>query len=228
MGGRGTSSFSGGGGRGQASKQKWTKGIGTKVADTLKEALGAKGAPIPLSEAYLGANPLFDKTGSYAEYTHNCQRCVVTYELRRRGYDVVTNPTYNGDKWPRVSAWQQKGFGTGFNTRDNWTGFFRHAKVDNVGASMNKTVEKNINDKMKQYGNGARAVVGVNWQRGGGHVFNVENVNGNIVAVDAQTGRRSSLSKALSGSVPSSTQLTRTDNLRISERAKEAVTTRRY
>lgn len=71
---------------------------------------------------------------------------------------------------------------------------------------------------MKSYGNGTRAVVGVNWQNGGGHVFNIENSNGKIVAVDAQTGRRSSLSNALNGSKPRDAQTTRTDNLRKGER----------
>lgn len=109
-----------------------------------------------------------------------------------------------------------------------WTGAFKHSRTLDVGADRNSTVVQNIESAMKGYGNGARAVVGVNWQQGGGHVFNIENSNGNIVAVDAQTGRRSSLSNALNGSKPMQTQITRTDNLRIAEKAKESVTTRRY
>jgi hypothetical protein len=81
---------------------------------------------------------------------------------------------------------------------------------------------------MKQYGNGSRAVIGVNWQAGGGHVFSVENVNGRVIAVDAQTGKRSSLAAAPNGSKPKDTQITRVDNLRVSKRMNEFVNRKRY
>ncbi len=57
-----------------------------------------------VKDAYAGANPYYDDTGSHAEYNMNCQRCVVAYELRRRGYDVVALPTYQGDNLPRGTA----------------------------------------------------------------------------------------------------------------------------
>lgn len=38
-------------------------------------------------------NPNYGKSG----YTKNCQRCVVCYEARMRGYDVVALPKPNRD-----------------------------------------------------------------------------------------------------------------------------------
>ena len=69
MGGRGTRSYS------DRRQSRWSSGLGTKVDATLKEALGAKGSPMSVSEAASGANPLFSR--EYSEYSENCQRAVV-------------------------------------------------------------------------------------------------------------------------------------------------------
>lgn len=48
-----------------------------------------KGAPIGLDTAITGANPNFSSAQGYRV---NCQRCVQTFELRRRGYNVIAKP----------------------------------------------------------------------------------------------------------------------------------------
>ncbi|MBR2683019.1 MAG: hypothetical protein IKE22_07135, partial [Atopobiaceae bacterium] len=57
----------------------------------------------------------------------------------------------------------------------------------------------------------------------GGHVFNVENQGGRIVYVEAQTGRIKNIGSTMSHVRTNSVNLVRTDNLRISERAKRFV-----
>ena len=42
-----------------------------------------------LRDAVMGTNPMF---GEGPEYQNNCQRCVVAYEMRRRGYAVTAMP----------------------------------------------------------------------------------------------------------------------------------------
>lgn len=189
--------------------------LGVAVAETLRESLGAKGKPLSVQDAYGGANPYYDPSGTYAEYTQNCQRSVIAYELRRRGYDVVALPTYEGDMLP---------YGTrGGN--GHWMGAFQGAKSIDVGATRNKQVKSNIEGAMKGFGSGSRGIIRVTWQGGNtGHVFNVENVGGTIRYVDAQTGRAVNINEYLGASQPSMTRLVRTDNLRISERAKKSVT----
>lgn len=210
------------GGRGQripgaSSGGKFQKNaLGPRVPGSLKEALGSKGRPMSVKDAYAGANPYYDDTGSHAEYNMNCQRCVVAYELRRRGYDVVALPTYQGDNLPRGTA----------GGNGHWMGAFKGARSESVGATRNAQVEKNIAAKMNAYGPGSRAVVRVQWQgrNGGGHVFSVENSGGRMRYVDAQTGKPVNIKNYLGSSKPSMTQLVRVDTLRVSERAKKSVT----
>ena len=73
---------------------------------------------------------------------------------------------------------------------------------------------------MKKWGKGSRGIVQIP-----GHVFNVENVGGKIRYVEAQTGKKYN-SKDVFANLKGKTSgiyLTRTDNLRISDRARESV-----
>lgn len=190
---------------------------------TLKQALGAKGPEKSIKDSYQDANPYFSR--NYAEYSENCQRCVVAYELRRRGYDVIAQATHENDKWPTSVLVNGVPMG-------RWRGAFRHAKTDSVGAAGNNAkaeakVLNNISNTMKGYGNGSRAIIRIGY-RGAhvGHVFNAENQNGRMVYVDAQTGTRythADMRNLMKVVDTSSVTVTRTDNLRISNRAKEFV-----
>ena len=60
----------------------------------LRATIGTKGNSIGIEEAIKGANPFYNTSGAEGDFSQNCQRCVVAYELRRRGYDVVALPTY--------------------------------------------------------------------------------------------------------------------------------------
>lgn len=84
------------------------------------DAIGVKqGAPMTSTQAMKGANPGY---GTSEGYRINCQRCVPTYEMRIRGYDVVANPNKRGSGlnlrgkeffvdpktkgFPKVSPWE--------------------------------------------------------------------------------------------------------------------------
>lgn len=181
---------------------------------TLKEAIGEKGRPMGIVKAFEGANPFFSPF--YREFSENCQRAVVAYELRRRGYKVTAQPTYEHDALPMMI----KGTGNGF-----WQGAFKGAKSEKIGASSTEKARANLKAKMKEYGAGARAIVYVDWKSGGAHVFNAENIGGRIVFVDAQVGTRYNSKTILNGTISSHTRIIRTDNLRISDRAKKSVWT---
>ena len=54
-----------------------------------------KGEPMSFEQADgKSPNPNFGKEGEGEAYTHNCQTCVVVYELRRRGFDVEAKGAY--------------------------------------------------------------------------------------------------------------------------------------
>lgn len=221
MGGRGSAfNFTipnGGGGGSQAFA------LSERLPETVKQAIGTKGKAKSVADALKNVNPFYSR--AYSEYSENCQRCVVAYELRRRGYDVEAQPTYQGDTWPQVIPVNGQRFG-------RWRGAFRGAKTENVGARGNNAkaearVLDNLKNKMKEWGPGARAVVNIQYRgRGNGHVFNVENQGGQVSFVDAQSGNRyntGSMKNLLHVVETGTVGLTRTDNLRISDRAKNLV-----
>lgn len=176
--------------------------------ENLRGAIGERrGQPIGIERALEGANPFYaQSTGAQGNFEENCQRCVTAYELRRRGYDVVALPTYGNDPLP---------------TGNKWRGAFRGAKAIDVGSTNPRTAQENLERQMKKFGNGSRGIVEIPH-----HVFNVENVNGKIRYVDAQTNTIYNSNNVFSrlGRQASQVKLIRTDNLRISERAKKSVT----
>lgn len=221
MGGRGASFSTG-------NSVSWSNTPGEQEPETLKEALGIKGTPMRLGEALIYTNKKFSE--DYAEFSLNCQRCVIAYELRRRGYDVEALPTYKNDKLTKIAYVDtQKGTYEGA-----WKGAFQHGKTENVGvpgsnSKAEKSVIDNIEKKMKQYGNGSRAVVQVFYRKRGegGHVFNVENQGGRIVYVEAQTGSIKDIKSTMKQVSTGKVNIMRTDNLKISGRAKKFVRQRK-
>ena len=219
FGGRGSSS--GGGlplatpnGNAPANKGgKWTNTPNVQSPETLREALGTKGRPMSMENAVRGANPYYD--GTYKEFSENCQRAVIAYEARRRGYNVTAQPTFEGDKLPEANV---GGHGNG-----RWQGAFQNAKSESVGGKNAQAVQNNIENKMKEYGNGSRGIVKVQWNNGEGHVFNVEHKNGRTYYVDAQIGARYNPAQLFTQVKPQSVRLVRTDNLKFSNRAMKSV-----
>lgn len=203
MGGRGSWSASSGtyepvpgaGGNGSGEKEKV---IGPRVPETLSEALGNKGKPMSAAEASKGTNPHYDR--NYDAYSSNCQRCVLTYEARRRGYDVTALPTYSGDLLPYSGDYLKS---------------LSNPKTINVGKSKRK-----VESQMRSYGNNSRAIIHVAKGRDG-HVFIAENSGGKIYYVDPQTNKRYN---RLSLNSVSSAAITRIDNQKFTEYARKAFT----
>lgn len=194
-----------GGGGGGNGKEPITVHMISTAPQDLRETLGEQGRPMGMDRALKGANPFYTG-GDEGDYSNNCQRAVIAYEARRRGYDVVAQPTYAGDQLP---------------SGDKWKGAFMHGKSVHVGASTPQKTQENLESKMKSYGSGARAIVSIP-----GHVFNCENVGGKIRYIDAQTNTVYSSKNVFSriGKKSNTISIMRTDNLRFSDRAKKSVT----
>lgn len=124
-------------------------------------------------EALAGANPNYEKG---KEYQYNCQRCVIAYEMRRRGYAVSAKPrelTASGglaiDPFPYswmeafVSTPLQCGNGTGLNE---------------------------IKTHMESWGLSSRAIIFIQWEGEPAttHVFIAENLRHGVRFLDPQTG----------------------------------------
>ena len=217
MGGRGANSGlpisnpSGGGG-GSNNGKKDPMDMNPGQPKTLAEALGQKGRPMSTHNAVSKANPFYDKSASTAEYNENCQRAVIATEARFRGYDVIAQPTYDGDKMPNHNSWAK-----------NFVG----AKIETVGKSTPNATQKAIEQKMQQYGDGARAIMSVQWKggRGDGHVINVVQRGKNTYYYDGQNGTVVNAVSLYRGIRTKETSIARVDNLAFSDTAREAVRT---
>jgi len=72
---------------------------------------------------------------------------------------------------------------------DNWKNYFVDPEWEQLGETNScQRARENVEAMMVEYGDGARAEVYVAWQGGGAHVFIAENINGEIVFMDPQTG----------------------------------------
>lgn len=123
------------------------------------------------------ANPQY---ANGRDYRNNCQRCVVTFEARRRGFDVEALPSLRcNDRLPYSFA------------NDGWTSIFANTTPNDFiwcNGNSARRVRSNIENRMREFGEGARAVLRMTWRNGGGggHVINIEVINGNVVFIDAQ------------------------------------------
>jgi hypothetical protein len=148
-------------------------------------------------------NPGF-KSGQ-SKYTQNCQRCVVAYEMRRRGYDVIAKPAIVeksgklSKEDPMVTAWSRV-----FNGIKYTPCYGEESGKQSIIAQMNK------------WDQDGRAMVRVLWNKNEGHVFVAERIQGNIRFLDPQNGQVDCdkyFAKALKGG----TIMARMDNLQPRE-----------
>ena len=205
-------------GEGGQPNSEWSNLPGFKNYENAKQAIGTKGRTMSIERAAKGANPYYQ--GGAAEFTENCQRAVVAYEMRRRGYDVIASPTYKGDILPTTAFVNSK---TG-RVYKRYMGAFKNAKSEMIGAKSPDTTLTNIENKMKSFGDGARATLAFGWKRGKtGHVINVEYKNGKVQYVDAQVGGKYTGKELMKAIKTETASLTRTDNLKISDRIKNSV-----
>lgn len=134
-------------------------------------ALPRKAAPTGIVEDIRSTNPYY---GTHPDYGLNCQRVVVAYDLRRRGFDV--------DALPRPDdpfEWRDSDSDIAENWMDD-DGEFREPTYGRP-----EDIEANIAAQPP----GARGVLFIAWRTGGGHVFNYEKLpDGRTVWVEAQEG----------------------------------------
>ena len=117
------------------------------------------------------------KYGESDEYQTNCQRCVVTYEARRRGFDVVAKPSLGNDD-PLKDTYG----------KDGWANVFENGEKDliHIDDSSGKKALNDISSKMQEFGDGSRAIAKVSFTDKSAHAFNVEQVNGETKFIDSQ------------------------------------------
>lgn len=158
-------------------------------------------------EALRHTNPKYKEADGYKI---NCQRCVSAYEARRRGYDVTAKPydRFNfSDRLPTD------------NLEEGWPSVYKDPHLISCRGRDADETKKAVEELMESYGDGARAIVAVNWKYGGGHVFIAERVGGQTFFIDPQAnsfgcGRYFKLAE-------NEVQVLRVDNREFTNRIKD-------
>lgn len=168
-----------------------------------------KEPPKEIRECLKDLNPYY--ATRVLAYTENCQRCVVAYEVRRRGYFTLAKPYLGGraDLLPYMDA-QQGG-----------PAVFQGQTAANCGALTQKQAQENVEHQMHLFGNHSRAIVKVNWlHRIKGHLFMAENIDDAIYFVDPQTGD-DDVSRYFQHIDPNRVVIMRTDCARLTRLAQQ-------
>lgn len=169
--------------------------------NSIEGIMGAKGRPRSVKDALENINPDIRKVDalSYEDYQANCQRCAVTFELARRGYNVEAEATRSNDIYP---------------SGGNYLKAFKNATYTNVGATTTNAVNKNVLNNMSKWGEGSRAIVEVSNAKGG-HAFNVEYHRGKLYYYDAQTNSKYDPARVFNHVNRKAVRIVRTDNLAL-------------
>lgn len=175
---------------------------------------GPKLPPGSVDDALKRSNPKYPGAGTTDEYTTNCYNAVSTYDMRRRGYDVIADPN---------TDWESGGALTGPELANRWfdptTGRapniiqadlpdtydlarIRHDLADQIGSAYPSSTD------------GSWGVVTVTWKGGdGGHTFVWQKGPGGVIEfADPQSGQV--FTDTIWGNVePGSVRFWRTDHL---------------
>lgn len=197
-----------------------------KKRDVLDNANGPMSGFTKIIGAHDSASDLAASNPNYAkglEWQINCQRCVAAYEMRRRGYDVTALPRPMVGKQPDYSDELPNRL-----SPNGWPKMFARSVLEPCKASTGLRTKGKVDKLMAAWGDGARAVVRVQWQKrfgGGGHVFIAERVDGVTRFIDPQIGSED-CSRYFSMVSKLETYCMRVDNLAETDLIKKAVTAR--
>lgn len=168
--------------------------------------------PMDIDENVAATNPGYKKGG--AEYRQNCQRCVPTYVMRKRGYDVVAKPAVV-DENGILSANDP--------LYTKWNKVFKDAKfLTCIGNDGGLSDAERL---LEEWGDGAVAEVRVAWKSGGSHVFIAERQDGITRFLDPQNGKVD-CEIYFTDAVNGVTMIARLDNLKATDLIKECIKNR--
>lgn len=155
--------------------QVFNQGLNPNVQDHVENAVGVKKEkPMTIGVARTWTNP--DYIDGKWEYRNNCQRCVQTYELRRRGYDVEAMPK------------KRKGDTVNWGS-EIFNGYGKSPQATRNAFTFNQT-EAAVKAELANAPEGARYTIYIQWKKSrSAHVFIAEKDNGVVKYLDPQTNK---------------------------------------
>lgn len=207
---KGSSGGSGGGGKGSGGKGSGGKGSGASAKNP--NAVGAL-ANLPLKDRTYTADEdmraVNPNRGKGKEYEQNDVNCALAYDMRRRGFDVRAKGSDEPGGPEKFSEWYKDCKFTEIEQDDKAKGDYgTHA------------VSKLLSD-LGQQPNGSYGMVYISWADGGGRAVTWAIEDNKLVFRDCQSGKTLDL-KSMAGDI-SFLQYARTDNLKLTDKAIEAV-----
>jgi hypothetical protein len=129
-----------------------------------ERAIGERQHPFEQPSHWVGdINPGYGDP-TRADRDRNCADCTRSVERNWRGESQVAAGLV-----PSTGEWNQR--------TEDWS-----------GSRFEKMNFSDIESRLAAGGHGSSAMIGVDWRGGGGHYFNAVNSEGEILAVDGQTG----------------------------------------
>ena len=117
---------------------------------------------------------------------NNCMLCTMTYEMRRRGYDVTAKKSGNGYFDNEIKRWMPDAKIERFGGA-KWN---RKEVLKNLSGRTNKDFARNVVSQIEnKQPNGARGNLTVMFDGGGGHSMFYEIVNGRMIIRDGQISK---------------------------------------
>ncbi len=192
-----------------------------KSTDALMKSIGARHTEERTDP--LKGNPQYGRyrpSDLRKAYCINCQRCVPTAEARFRGYDVTSLPRKTVLRRGRVVSDQGDELYKGLvPLSDEWL-FPQMKGAVGIGYKRKSDIEA----KMREWGDGARAQIVCKWKGGGAHTFMAVQENGATRFIDPQIGANdcSAFFDRVShrGYAREYNKFARIDNLEFNERIK--------
>lgn len=121
-------------------------------------------------------NPEFESFNSNSK--SNCMLCSVTYDMRKRGYDVTAQHDSEGFDRNKISDWYP-----GAKRVDV-------SMANEKGKESRRAMIKNTIKELSKQGN-ARGIICVNWTgSGGGHAMSYQVKNGKVEILCGQSNKR--------------------------------------
>lgn len=154
-------------------------------------------------------NPNYSRINPFSPYNSNCQRCVMAYEARRRGFDVEAQMLPSEDD-PLLYRKLDTG----------WPSVFEGGELVDCTANSGTAALINVEELVNSWGSNGRGIVRIAYKPecgGGGHVFSVEKVDGQIRFIDPQSNSRD-VKEAFSMAKGDSVYCMRVDNLPFTDK----------
>lgn len=172
-----------------------------------------------MQSALANANPYYEpgvpRAGDQALV--NCQKCVATYELRRRGIDATASLGNGGEH-------DHEGIGTWFENFSRADGDYIDLSVSRGGDEVHDEIKATV---LANHPEGARGALSVRWTMGSAHILNWEIRDGEVYFVDAQVNKRYGRMNRVWGQVDPGilVWIGRLDDKRLTAAAKRAFLT---